>query len=129
GLFHMPLLLLTPFYHPEGNRLIVVPLFLASIASGGMIMGYMRLASGSVWPASLAHAAHNLFWDLFMGWTVGASPFVAEYLAGESGLLPVVGYGLLALWLVRRLHHARLASAVAPVVPPVLAPAGQPAGA
>ncbi len=103
GLFHLPLLLLTPFYHPEGNRLIVVPLFLASVASGGLIMGYMRLASGSVWPASLAHAAHNLFWDLFMGWTVGASPLVTEYLAGESGVLPIVGYGLLAVWLVSRM--------------------------
>jgi membrane protease YdiL (CAAX protease family) len=129
GLFHLPLLFLTPFYHPEGNRLIVVPLFLASVTSGGLIMGYMRLVSGSVWPASLAHAAHNMFWDLFAGWTVGASPLVTEYLAGESGVLPIIGYGLLAVWLVRRLDHTRRAIAGTPVAPGVLAPAGQPARA
>ena len=88
-----------------------------------------RGASGSVWPASLAHAAHNLFWDLFMGWTVGASPLVTEYLAGESGVLPIVGYTLLAVWLIRRLHHARRAISGLPVVPGALAPAGQPATA
>jgi membrane protease YdiL (CAAX protease family) len=129
GLFHLPLLLLTPFYHPEGNRLIVVPLFLASVATGGLVMGYMRLASGSLWPASLAHAAHNAFWALFGQWTVGASPLVTEYLAGESGLLPIFGYALLAAWLVRRMGHARRAPAAAPTPPVVLIPADRPASA
>jgi membrane protease YdiL (CAAX protease family) len=91
GLFHMPLLLLTPYYHPEGNRWIIVPLFLAALTVGGMLYGYLRLSTDSVWPASLAHSAHNY-----------TSPVATEYLAGESGILPILGYGVIAAFLLSR---------------------------
>jgi membrane protease YdiL (CAAX protease family) len=80
-----------------------VPLFLLTFTVGGLLYGYLRLSTGSVWPASLAHSAHNCFWALFGSMTVAASPLATEYLAGETGLLPIVGYGLLAIWLVPRL--------------------------
>jgi membrane protease YdiL (CAAX protease family) len=102
GLFHMPLLLLTPYYHPEGNRWIIVPLFLAALTVGGMLYGYLRLSTDSVWPASLAHSAHNYFWALFSFLTVATSPVATEYLAGESGILPILGYGVIAAFLLSR---------------------------
>jgi hypothetical protein len=39
GLWHMPLLLLTPFYHGLGNRWIVVPLFLLTLTAAGVVYG------------------------------------------------------------------------------------------
>ena len=105
GLFHMPIILLTPFYHPDGNRWLIVPLFLITFTIGGLLYHYLRLSSGSVWPASLAHSAHNCFWALFGSLTVGAAPLASEYLAGETGLLPILGYGLLAVCLLPRLHR------------------------
>jgi uncharacterized protein len=102
GLFHMPIIFLTPYYHPDGNRWLVVPLFLAAFTIGGLLYGWLRLRTGSVWPASLAHSAHNYFWALFGSFTVATSPLAAEYLAGESGILIIVGYGLLAAWLLSR---------------------------
>jgi uncharacterized protein len=92
GLFHMPIIFLTPFYHPDGNRWIFVPLFLAAFTVGGLLYGYLRLSTDSVWPASLAHSAHNYLWALFGSMTVATSPLAAEYLAGESGILIIVGY-------------------------------------
>ena len=101
GAFHLPLILLTSFYHPDGNRLIVVPLFLAAFTIGGLLYGYLRLTYNSTWPASLAHSTHNYLWALFGSLTVATSPVVAEYLAGESGILIIVGYGIVAAWLLR----------------------------
>lgn len=101
GGFHLPLILLTSFYHPEGNRLIVVPMFLAAFTIGGLLYGYVRLTYNSTWPASLAHSTHNYLWALFGSLTVATSPVAAEYLAGESGILIIVGYGIAAAWLLR----------------------------
>jgi hypothetical protein len=81
---------------------IIVPLFLAAVTVGGLLHGYLRLRTNSVWPATHAHATHNYFWDLFTGLTVATSPVAAEYLAGESAILPIVGYGILAVWLLAR---------------------------
>jgi pimeloyl-ACP methyl ester carboxylesterase/membrane protease YdiL (CAAX protease family) len=104
GVFHLPLILLTPYYHPDGNRLIFVPLFLAAFTIGGLLYGYVRLVTNSTWPAGLAHSTHNYVWNLLGGLTVATSPVAAEYLAGESGILIIVGYGIAAAWLLRRLR-------------------------
>jgi membrane protease YdiL (CAAX protease family) len=34
GVYHLPVIFLTPFYHPGGDRLILVPLFLAAFTVG-----------------------------------------------------------------------------------------------
>jgi membrane protease YdiL (CAAX protease family) len=101
GIWHLPLMLLTPFYHGSGNRLIVVVLFLLTLTVAGVLYGYLRLTSGSVWPVALAHGALNTFWFQFATLTVAASsPLLLEYLAGESGVLSLLGATLLAGWLV-----------------------------
>jgi len=104
GVYHLPIVLLTTYYHAEGNRLIFVPMFLAAFTVGGLLYGYLRIASNSIWPVSLAHSTHNYAWNLFSGLTVATSPVAAEYLAGESGILIIVGYGIAAVWLLRRLR-------------------------
>ncbi len=96
GIWHLPIIFLTPIYHADGNMLIVVPLFLFGSALYGIVEGYLRLATDSVWPSAILHAAHNVFWSVLGMATVASSPVVTEYLAGESGLLPVTFYGLVA---------------------------------
>ncbi len=93
--WHFPMIFLTTLYHPEGNRLIVIPLFFASVMIiEGFFIGYLRLATGSVWPASIAHSAHNALVAMFGGLTIASGPLVAEYLLGESGILTLAGYAL-----------------------------------
>jgi hypothetical protein len=78
-----------------GLPLIMIPLFFVSVmVIEGFFIGYLRLAIGSVWPASIAHSAHNVFWKMFAGLTVAFGPLVAEYLLGESGILTLAGYAL-----------------------------------
>jgi uncharacterized protein len=103
GIFHLPLMLMTPFYHDSGNRLIVVVLFLLTMTVAGVVYGYLRLNSGSIWPVALAHGAFNTFWWQFASLTVAAAaPLLLDYLAGESGVLSLIGLVLVAGWLVYR---------------------------
>ena len=87
-----------------------MPLFLITFTVAGLLYGYLRLTTGSVWPASLAHSAHNYFWDLFGGMTLITSPVAAEYLTGESGILIILGYGAAAAALLWRIGATRSSS-------------------
>lgn len=106
GIYHLPLIYMTPFYHEGGNRFLVTILLLLTFALAGIGYGYLRLTTDSVWPAAIAHNAFNTYWETFMGMTVvGASPVLLEYLAGESGILTLIGVGVAAVWLLNRLSR------------------------
>jgi len=104
GIWHLPLILLTPYYHVEANPVIFLPLFLASLTLAGVFYGWLRLTSGSVWPAAIAHRAINQFWAGFAAITVTTSPLLVEYLAGEAGLLTLIGIAIVATVLLARLE-------------------------
>lgn len=116
GVWHLPGMLLTPYYHGLGSRFIVVPLFLLSITVAGVFYGYLRLTSNSVWPVAVAHRAVNTFWDQFTLFTVPVSPLALEYLAGESGLFTLIGIILIARWLLYRLNQQQVASVASATV-------------
>ena len=101
GLWHLPFVFLTDLYLPHGSRWVVVPAFVACVVSAGVFMGWLRLRSDSVWPASIAHSAHNAAITWFGAYTI-ASPVALEYVAGESGLLTVLGYVAVGAWLLVR---------------------------
>ena len=120
GVWHLPLVFFTPFYHSDGNRWLVVGLFLATFTIAGVIYGYLRLTTASVWPAALAHSVHNTLYEILTVFTVSSSPFVTEYLAGESGVLTLIGYAAVAGWLVYRLNKR---SSKVDLTAPIPAPA------
>jgi membrane protease YdiL (CAAX protease family) len=100
--WHMPLLFLTSLI-PVGNKVIGVPLFYAAVVAGSFFYGYLRIASCSLWPASIAHAVHNSAWGLMVAFTATSSPvLVNSYLLGDSGIVITVGAALGAV-LVSRL--------------------------
>jgi len=102
--WHLPLIFLTPLYHPDGNRWLTVPLFVATIVAGSFFFGYLRLWTGSTWPAALAHSAHNGAWGTLAAFTVTTDPVVVnEYLVGDNGVLILIGTIAMAWWLGRRL--------------------------
>jgi uncharacterized protein len=102
--WHMPLIFLTPLYHSAGNRLIVLPLFVGTIVAASFFFGYLRIYSGSVWPASIAHSAHNAAWGTLAAFTATSSPIVVnEYLVGDNGILILVGIVIAAIWVRHRL--------------------------
>lgn len=103
GAFHLPAILGTSLYHSDGNPLIVIPLFLATLTMAGVCYGYLRITTDSVWPAALAHSAFNIFWDRLNGVTQTTRPLTLEYLAGESGVITLAALTVVAVWLAWRL--------------------------
>jgi membrane protease YdiL (CAAX protease family) len=97
--WHMPLILLTSLF-PVGNKLISLPLFYATIVAASFIFGYLRIYSGSVWPASIAHSVHNAAWDTLGAFTVTSYPLIVnKYLVGDYGLLILAGAVIGAIWI------------------------------
>src|SRR5215208_6201757 len=102
--WHMPLIFFTTeIYAPEANKLIVLPLFVATIIGESFFLGPLRLHTGSVWPASLGHSVHNGLVTTLAAFTATSSPIVVyDYLAGDAGILILVGLAAVGIWLAYR---------------------------
>jgi uncharacterized protein len=107
GLWHFPLMLLTPVYPILGSWLIVGPMVLLTLTAAGVFYGFLQLRSRSVWPATLAHGAINTCFNMFKMFTVASSPLALRYLAGETGVLTLVGSTLAAGVILYRLRQQR----------------------
>jgi CAAX protease family protein len=106
SLWHMPLIFLTPVYHAGGNKFVVLPLFVGTLLAASFFIGYLRLWTGSVWPATIAHSAHNAAWGALGTFTLTSKPVaVEEYLSGDSGIFVLVGTTLAAVWLANKLRN------------------------
>ena len=104
--WHLPLILLTSLYHSDGNLLIILPLFVSTVVAAGFVYGDLRIATGSIWPASIAHGVHNASWGALAALTVTSSPvLVNEYLAGDNGVLILITTIVAAFWLRRWLRQ------------------------
>ena len=91
--WHLPLVFLAPAVNfPTGNLLLFFPLFYGSIVAASFIFGYLRIYTGSVWPASIGHSVHNAAWSALAAFTVTSSPILVNvYLVGDFGILILVG--------------------------------------
>ena len=101
-MWHLPLILLTTACNPIGNRFIVVPLFLAVLTAAGVLYGYLRDASGSLWPVMIAHGTFNAVLGMLAGAAVAEYPALAAYLTGETGIFTLLAIVIVAWVLVRR---------------------------
>ena len=118
GVWHLPVMLLTGLYHPNGSRWVVVPLFLAAVTAAGVFMGWLRLRTGSVWPAVLAHSSHNAAMNWFAAYTIGSSTTV-DLFASEWGLITVASYVAVAAVLLTR---GRVSTETTPVAGAAVTP-------
>src|SRR5918997_713674 len=104
--WHMPLIFIAPAQvdFPTGNLLLFFPLFYGTFVAASFFFGYMRIYTGSIWPASIAHAVHNAVWNVVGAVTlITASPLLVNvYLVGDFGLLILVGTAIGAIWLGHR---------------------------
>src|SRR5215208_1601147 len=122
GTWHMPLYYYVAKLFPVGNVLLFVPLFYGTIVAASFLFGYLRIYTGSIWPASIAHSVHNAAWGVLGALTVTSSPVLVNlYLVGDYGILILIGTVIVAIWLgyyLRRgMDEAQEAEAV-PKMPP-----------
>jgi membrane protease YdiL (CAAX protease family) len=127
--WHMPLIFLAPAVDfLTGNLLLFFPLFYGTVVAASFFFGYLRIYTGSTWPASIAHSVHNAAWSILGAFTViTASPvLVNAYLVGDFGLLIFIGVVIGAIWVGHRfksgMDEAQQPGA-APEVPPTPAAA------
>lgn len=104
AIWHYPAILGPRAYHSSGSRWLVVVLFTLSVMFAGIIINELRLTSGSIWPAVLLHGTNNAVDSVLHNITVSSSPML-EYVAGESGWVPVILYSCAAIWILNRNHR------------------------
>jgi membrane protease YdiL (CAAX protease family) len=107
GLWHMPILLTTDYYHNTGNLWLVAPLFLLTLTLAGVFYGFLRVWTGSVWPVAIAHAAANTAWNISSQLSQTKSPTVSEYVGGESGIIMISGLLVICLVLYKIMHNGK----------------------
>jgi membrane protease YdiL (CAAX protease family) len=117
GLWHVPLIVFTTLYHGAGNPFVVIPLFLVTMTIAGILFGYLRIVSKSTWPAVITHGVFNIYWTLFVAYTVSDSVLATEYLAGESGILTIAAMAVLAWILIRRMENPQNGVAISTDLP------------
>jgi uncharacterized protein len=125
GTWHMPLYYFVAKLFPVGNVLLFVPLFYGTIVAASFIFGYLRIYTGSTWPAAIAHSVHNSAWGPLSLLTATSYPVLVNlYLVGDFGILIVVGTVIGAIWVghylrsgMNKAQKAREAPEVAPAPP------------
>ena len=94
SLWHYPLVIvLLPRYRPGLPVAYGLACMTVAVTSISFVYTWLRMASGSVWPAALLHAASANFQDIFEHLTknTGPTPYITyEYGAGFAVILPLV---------------------------------------
>jgi len=116
GIWHLPLVFLaTGAYLTDGNRWIIIPIFLAILTCAGQLYGWLRQASGSVYPAVLLHAAFNMGLGFAVIAVTTTHPDAVAALGREAGIATLVVIAAVAMWTPTRRTASPAASP--PAVP------------
>lgn len=109
GVWHLPLMINTAEYHSSMNPWTYYPLFILTVIVISFAIGYTRLRTESVWPAAIMHAAANAAWNTYHLYYTSTSP-LTDYVTGDAGIVQLVLYGGVAIWVVRQIKGAQPAS-------------------
>lgn len=111
GLWHLPLVL-AGVYASGSSPVFSALVFMVSITSFGYVIAYVRLETGSVWPAIVLHAAWNsVILRALDPMTTGAG---ATLWTGESGVLTALTLVVTASVFSGRLAQAHAARPAPP---------------
>lgn len=101
--WHLPLIALGGFYQTD-NPLLIALIYGLGIIAMSFVFSELRVRSGSVWVAGIAHAAHNFFFQfafpVLLLTVPGSHSDLWDMVAGDTGLCIAVLY--IATYLVFR---------------------------
>jgi membrane protease YdiL (CAAX protease family) len=108
--WHVPLIIFAD-YNGGTPTLYSIACFAVMVVGISFPLAWLRLRSGSVWPAALLHASHNLFIQGFFD-TVTVDTGVTKYLLSEFGAVLALAAVITAwvFWRLDRKHPALSAS-------------------
>ena len=84
--------------------------FTAMVIATGVVLAWLRMKSGSIWPAAIMHATHNGIIQAFIG-PITADTGLTRYFTGEFGIALVPFTLALAWYCWRRAGDAEITSA------------------
>ncbi len=96
GLWHTPMILLDN--HGFGSALpwISVPLFTLVITLYSLLLTWLRMHSGSIWPGVLAHAVINTY----VSFLFASFSAATIYIGSPIGLVTLLPFAAVDLWLI-----------------------------
>ena len=100
ALWHYPAMLWTD-YNAGKTPLYTVGCFTLTVIGVSILYAWLRQRSGSLWPAAMAHAAHNLFVQAVLDPMTSSSGW-APYITSEFGCGMVVTVGILVAIVLRK---------------------------
>ena len=83
--WHVPILLFAD-YHGATPWRFGLPCFAVMAVALSVILTWIRLRSGSVWPCAILHASHNLFIQAFFTPLTGSMGRITPYMIDELGV-------------------------------------------
>ena len=110
--WHMPLIFGAD-YHGAGPAWYSALCFLVMVTAMGIIAAWIRLRSGSVWPAMLLHASHNL-WVQAIFDPMTRHSTLTDYTIGEFGAGLAIIFVAMAVYFNRDYERALRAAALQP---------------
>ena len=103
AVWHYPLLLFAD-YNAGTQPVFALTCFTLMVIADAYILGWLRLRSGSLWPAAILHASHNLFIQAIFD-RMTAPVGRALYITTEFGAGLALTAGALALYFWTRRHE------------------------
>jgi hypothetical protein len=97
ALYHLPLILFSDYTSTAPKVFAVVVFFISTIAHT-FVHNWLRAKSGSLWPAVVLHASHNIFFLNVFDPLMARYP-LTDFFVTESGLGLMVINVLLALYI------------------------------
>ncbi|MFH1593895.1 MAG: CPBP family intramembrane glutamic endopeptidase [Candidatus Omnitrophota bacterium] len=89
SVWHFPLIISGIYLAkmPVSSQLL---LLVVTVTAMTFPISWLRLRSGSVWPAVLLHASHNLYIQRFFDPITTETSSISKYMIGESGIVMMV---------------------------------------
>jgi membrane protease YdiL (CAAX protease family) len=104
SLWHLPVIFWVNYYG-DVPRAFAIACFAATLVAASFVYSWFRLRSGSLWPAVVLHASHNVFITPMLSMMTadtGSTAWAVE----ETGFALSAACTLLALWYWRRRGEA-----------------------
>lgn len=97
SIWHFPLIISGVYLAkmPLGAQLLFLVITVTAMT---FTISWFRLKSGSVWPAVLLHASHNLYIQRFFDPLTTETSSLSKYVIGESGIIAVIIFIVLAIF-------------------------------
>lgn len=110
--WHVPLIVWSS-YNPGTPAWYAIPCFATMVVSVSFVFAWLRLKSGSLWPAVLLHATHNAIIQTYLD-VLTVNRGHTKYITGEMGCA-LVPFILCCAWIAWR-HRAAVEGADSPAV-------------